>query len=142
MKFNRQNITNALSLGVMLMGVTHIIATFTPIIADKLALLPDGAQDAFTYFSLMCGALLILGGWVTYTLSGRVAEHPFVRKPYMLALAILVVDGVLAVCYMHHNPFAWVIFALTVGLLITNASHLGRCYVRSCSGRVLCESKE
>ncbi len=85
----------------MLMGLVHIAATFTPLIADKLALLPDSAQDAFTYFSLMCGALLILGGGVTYTLSGKIREYAFVQKPYILALAILNIDGILAVCYMQ-----------------------------------------
>ena len=41
MRLNRQNITTALSIGIMLMGIVHIAATFTPLIADKLALLPD-----------------------------------------------------------------------------------------------------
>lgn len=121
-RFNRQNITKALSIGIMLMGVVHIAATFTPLIADKLALLPEGAQDAFTYFSLMCGALLILGGSVTFSLSGKISEYDFVQKPYMLALAILNFDGILAVCYMQGNPFAWIIFALTMGLLFANVT--------------------
>ncbi len=72
------------------------------------------------YFSLMCGALLVLGGGVTYTLSGKVAEYTFVRKPYILALAILGMDGVFAVCCMRHNPFAWMIFVLTIGLTLTS----------------------
>lgn len=122
MELSRQNITKALSIGIMLMGVVHIAATFTPLIADKLAMLPDGTQDAFTYFSLMCGALLILGGSVTFSLSGKIAEYDFVQKPYMLALAILNIDGILAVCYMQGNPFAWIIFALTMGLLFANVT--------------------
>ena len=119
---NRQHITKVLSIGIILMGFVHITATFTPLIADKLALLPEGTQDAFTYFSLMCGALFVLGGGVTYTLSGKIAEHEFVRKPYMLALAILNASGILAVCYMRHNPFAWMIFALTMILLFVNVT--------------------
>ena len=122
MKLSRQNIIKTLSIGIMLMGVVHIAATFTPLIADKLALLQEGAQDAFTYFSLMCGALLILGGGVTLSLSGKIAEYNFVQKPYMLALAILNIDGILAVCYMQGNPFAWIIFALTMGLLFANVT--------------------
>lgn len=121
-KLNRDNITKTLSIGIILMGFIHIAATFTPLIAGKLALLPEGAQDAFTYFSLMCGALLILGGGVTYTLSGKIEEYAFTRKPYILALSTLNVDGVLAVCSMQHNPCAWIIFALTMGLLFANAT--------------------
>lgn len=121
-KINRQNITKTLSTGIMLMGAIHIAATFTPLIADNLALLPDKAQAAFTYFSLMCGTLLILGGWTIYTLSAKVAKYTFVRKPYILALAILNIAGILAVCYMRHNPFAWIIFALAMGLMGANMS--------------------
>lgn len=110
----------------MLMGLVHIAATFTPLIADKLAMLPDGVQESFTYFSLMCGALLILGGGVTYSLSGKNTEYAFARKPYLLALTFIGLDGVLAVCYMPHNPFAWIIFALSIGLMIA-ACDLEKC---------------
>lgn len=72
-------IAKILSVGIMLMGLVHVAATFTPLIADKLALLPAGAQGAFTYFSLMCGALLVLGGGITLSLADKVAEYPFVR---------------------------------------------------------------
>lgn len=122
MKLSRQNIAKALSVGIMLMGLVHIAATFTPLIADKLALLPEGAQDTFTYFSLMCGTLLILGGGITFALADKVTEYPFVRKPYVLAIAILTIAGILAACFMPHNPFAWAIFALTMGLMLVNAT--------------------
>lgn len=115
-------IKKALSIGIMFMGFTHIAATFTPLIADKLALLPEGVSDAFIYFSLMCGALLVLGGGVTYSLSGKIKEYAFTYKPYMLALAIMNVDGILAVCYMRHNPCAWIIFALTMGLMFASVT--------------------
>lgn len=123
-KINRQYITKVLSIGVMLMGIVNITATFTPLIADNLKLLPYGAQAAFTYFSLMCGTLLILGGFITYSLSGKIAEHSFVRNAYILALAILNIAGILAVCYMRHNPFAWVIFILTIGLMAANVARV------------------
>lgn len=119
-RLNRQSFTKILSIGIMIMGVVHIAATFSPLIADKLAMLPEGASDAFTYFSLMCGALLVLGGGVTFTLSGKIAEYPFVQKPYMLALAILNADGVLAVCYMLHNPCAWIILALAMAMMFAS----------------------
>ena len=112
----KTRIIRALSIGIMLMGLIHIVATFTPLIADKLAMLPEEAEDAFTYFSLACGTLLIMGGGVTFDLSGKVKEHHHVRRLYIFVLAILAIDGVLAVCFMPHNPCAWIIFALTVGL--------------------------
>lgn len=118
------HITKTLSIGIVLMGVVHIVATFTPLIADKLSLLPEGAQDVFTYFSLMCGALLILSGGVTYTLSGKIKEYTFVQKPYIFAIAILTIAGILAAYFMPHNPFAWIIFALTMGLMLTTVTSL------------------
>lgn len=108
----------------MLMGFVHIAATFTPLIAGKLALLSKGAQDAFIYFSLMCGALLVLGGSITFSLADKVAEYHFVRKPYLLTLTFMNADGILAVCFMPHNPFAWTIFVLTMGLLFVNVTNL------------------
>ena len=80
----------------------------------------DDWQDAFTYFSLMCGALLILGGGTIFLLADKTAEYDFVRKPYMLALFVLTVDGIMAVCYMSHNPFAWIVYALTMLLLFVS----------------------
>lgn len=113
-----------ISILIVMMGIIHIAATFTPMIADKLALLPEGAQGAFTYFSFMCGALFVLGGSVACALSGKTAAYPFVRKPYILTIAILNVAGILAVYYMPHNPFAWIIFALAMGLMFANVTRL------------------
>lgn len=120
--YNRQNVAKILSIGIMLMGIVHIAATFTPLIADKLVLLPEGVQGAFTYFSLMCGALLILGGSVAFALSGKTVEYSFIRKPYILTITILSIAGIFAVCYMPHNPFAWIIFVLTMGLMFANVA--------------------
>lgn len=119
-RLNTRNATKILSMGIMLMGMVHLAATFTPLMADKLALLPEETQDAFTFFSLACGALLILGGYVTYMWAEQSGKCLSARKPYIFTLAILSVDGVLAVYYMPHNPFAWIIFALTVGQMFAN----------------------
>lgn len=85
-------------------------------------MLSEDAQDAFTYFSLMCSALLVLGGGVTYSLSGKTAEYTFARMPFVLALVIACIDGMLAVYFMPHNPFAWTIFLLVIGLLLANVT--------------------
>ena len=120
MKVTRQNITKWLSMGIILMGIVHEIATFTPLIEGKLAFLPDGTQDAFRYFSMMCGALLILGGGIIFLLADKIKEYGFVRKPYMLSLFVVALAGILAICYMRHNPFAWIIYALTIIVLLVN----------------------
>lgn len=123
-RISRQKLTKTLALCVMLMGLIHIAATFTPLIADKHATLPDESRDVVTYFSLMCGALPLLGGYILYTFVGKLQDHPFLRKPYILALALLNIDGILAVCFMRSNPFAWIIYALAMALLFANVTRV------------------
>lgn len=107
-----------LAIGVIVMGFVHIAATFSPMIVDKLAPLSEGMQRACIYFSLMCGAMLILGGCIVNVLCGKANEHPFLRTTLFLTYSMLVVDGILAVCFMPHNPCAWVIFVLSILLLV------------------------
>lgn len=109
-------IYKSLSAGIVLMGVIHIIATFTSRIANLLAPLSEGAQNSFTYMSLMCGALLVLGGTLVFMLAEKLSNHPFLLTPFLHILMILAIDGILAVIFMPHNPFAWIIFCLTVSL--------------------------
>lgn len=104
----------------MAMGVVHIIATFTPVIAGKLEPLNESGRLAFTYMSLMCGMMLVLGGSVVCMLTDKAKDHAFLRKPYMLSLMLLAVDGILAACMMPHNPCAWVILVFALPLLGIN----------------------
>lgn len=113
-------ITRALAIGLVAMGVVHIVATFLPVIAGKLEPLAESGRLAFTYMSLMCGMLLVLGGSVVAMLADKVREHAFLRRPYLLTLLLLALDGVLAACMMPHNPCAWVILALSLPLLGIN----------------------
>ena len=100
------------------MGLVHIITTFTPVIAGKLESLNESSRLAFTYMSLMCGALLILGGSIVCILDDKVQVHKFLRRPYILTILMLAIDGVLAFVMMPHNPCAWIIMVLAVTLLI------------------------
>jgi len=118
MKTNK--ITRILAYGLIVMGLVHVIATYTPVIAGKLEPLDESGRLAFTYMSLMCGMMLVLGGSVVTLLVDKVKEHPFVRRPYMLTLLLLAIDGILAACMMPHNPCAWVILVLALPLLGIN----------------------
>lgn len=117
---NKIKITKLLAIGIIVMGIVHIAATFTPIIFDKLSPLNEAMRQACIYFSLMCGALLILGGSITHMLCGKAKDYRFLRKPLLLIYGTLSVDGILAVCLMPHNPCAWVILVLTIPLLGIN----------------------
>ena len=115
-----------LSIGIALMGLVHVIATFTPVIAGKLGALDESARRAFIYMSLMCGALLVVGGVLSCLLAGQVKKHPFLRPPCFLVVSALAMDGVLAAIMMPHNPCAWVVLALGLPLLLLHLVELGR----------------
>ena len=117
---NKTKITKYLAYGVIVMGFVHIAATFSPVIDGKLAPLNEGMHDAVIYFSLMCGAFLILGGSFVSMMTDKVKEYPFLRRPYMLTLIMLALDGILAAWFMPHNPCAWVILVLSLPLLVIN----------------------
>ncbi|MCQ2288773.1 MAG: hypothetical protein MJZ74_06710 [Muribaculaceae bacterium] len=114
MKDKKLKAMKTLSILIAAMGVIHEIATFTPMMAGKFAALSESAFKANTYFSLMCGALLMVCGVVSYMLSDRVGEYDFLRKPFALLQVAMAADGIMAVCFMPHNPFAWAVFALTL----------------------------
>lgn len=116
----KNKITNLLSAGCILMGITHIAATFTPVILGKLAPLDNAGQKAFVYMSLMCGALLILGGVIVQSLSKIASKNSALRKPFFFTLLILTIDGLLAAYSMPRNPCAWVVLALTIPLFALN----------------------
>lgn len=110
-----------LALGLALMGLVHIAATFTPVIAGKLEALDMGAQRAFLYMSLMCGALLLLGGMILYLLLDKKPQTPFLKRPLLLVELILALDGILAAVMMPTNPCAWVILVLSLALLLVRS---------------------
>ena len=109
-----------LAIAIAVMGAVHIIATFTPLISGGLDVLPPAKQNAMTYMSLMCGALLIVCGLLVGILQSRVKEHPFLQAPCRILLIALMADGISAVSYMSHNPFAWVVFVLVISLTVTS----------------------
>ena len=102
------------------MGIIHCAATFTPVIAGKLSVLDVGAQTAFLYMSLMCGAMLILGGVISFALSDKARENASLRKPLMFTYILLAIDGIFAAYAMPHNPCAWAVLALTAPLFVIN----------------------
>lgn len=105
-----------LAIGLTVMGLVHIVATPTSIIAGKLEPLAESGRFAFTYMSLMCGALLVLGGIIISMLADKQKETPFLTKPLRLTEAFLVTDGILAACMMPANPCAWAILILALPL--------------------------
>lgn len=116
----REKLVTILAIAVAVMGGVHIVATFTPLISGGLEVLPQARQNAMIYMSLMCGVLLIVCGLLVSLLHNRVKEHSFLRLPYRIILVALVVDGITAVGFMSHNPFAWVVFIIIICLQLSH----------------------
>ena len=121
-KTRQANFVRVIAWAIAIMGVIHIAATFTPLINGGLEVLSSAKLQAITYMSLMCGMLLIVCGSLVAILHNKVKAHPFLRRPYMIICGALSIDGISAVAFMPHNPFAWLVLIL-VGSLVIPATY-------------------
>ncbi len=121
-KTRQSNYVRMIAMAIATMGVIHIAATFTPLINGGLEVLSSAKQQAITYMSLMCGMLLIVCGSLVAIFHNIVKEHPFLRRPYMFIYGALSIDGISAVAFMPHNPFAWLVL-IFVGSLAIQATY-------------------
>ena len=67
--------------------------------------------------SLMCGASLVLSGWLLLLLLPKNVTHTFLAYPILLISIFVLTNEIVSVIFMVDNPFAW--FVLVSGLLIT-----------------------
>ena len=65
----------------------------------------------------MCGASLVLSGWLLLLLLPKNVTHTFLAYPILLISIFVLINGIVSVVFMVDNPFAW--FVLVSGLLIT-----------------------
>lgn len=113
----KDKLVKTLAVAIAVMGVVHIIATFTPLIDEGLENLTQAKHNAMTYMSLMCGTLLIVCGLLVFTFHSIVMEHSFLKTPYRIIVLALTANAITAVAYMPHNPFAWIVFVLIASLV-------------------------
>jgi len=105
------------SIAIIILGIIHEIATFTSLIQEGLVCLSPGYFDSVTYFSLMCGAFLILSGLLLFILLKKSEKYPFLYTPILIIGIFLSINGILSVYYMPDNPFAWMVFILCICIL-------------------------
>jgi len=111
------------AIAILILGIIHDIATFTPLIKGGLACLTPGDLNAMIYMSLICGTSLILAGLVLILLLKKVEQFVFLSSTILLIGVFLALSGILSVVYMFDNPFAWlalllnlIMFGITIGL--------------------------
>lgn len=97
---------------LMLLGIIHDVATFTPLITGGLESVSEVQVKALTYMSLICGASLILSGLLLFLLLPFRAEHKSIKNATNIIGIFLLAAGILAVVYMPYNPFAWITLIL------------------------------
>lgn len=110
------SIAKSLSVAIIILGIIHDIATFTPLIRGGLTSLDAENMNAITYISLICGTALVLSGAILFKLLGKLPEHSFLFSTLNIIGIFLAVNGILAVVYMFNNPFAWMALVLNIGM--------------------------
>ncbi|SHF07036.1 hypothetical protein [Dysgonomonas macrotermitis] len=115
------------AISLLLLGIIHDIATFTPLIQEGLECLSKPDLDAMVYMSLICGTSLILSGGLLFTLLNKADRFTWVSTPILFIGSFLCLNGILSVFYMSDNPFAWITFilgiiSLSISILIKRES--------------------
>lgn len=96
-----------LSFLVIILGIIHDIATFTPIIREGLTKLPRAEFDTVIFMSLGTGTSFILAGLLLFTVYNIKTAFDRLVIPVNTYLSFM---GVMAVILMPANPFAWITF--------------------------------
>jgi hypothetical protein len=112
-------ISKSFAIATLILGIIHVIATYTPLIQDSemISSLQTDSLKAYIYFSLFCGGFFVLCGLISWMLLKKVAQFQFLIFPILTMSAFCAAGGILAVVYMFENPFAWIILLLGVGNL-------------------------
>ena len=110
------SIAKSLSVAIIILGIIHDIATFTPLIRGGLTSLDAENMNAITYISLICGTALVLSGTILFKLLGKLSEYSFLFSTLNIIGIFLALNGILAVIYMFNNPFAWMALVLNIGM--------------------------
>lgn len=110
-------ISNYIAISILIMGIIHNIATFTPLIQDGLESLSKSNLHAMIYMSLMCGTSLILSGLLLIILLKKVEQYTFLNSTILLISYFVLLNGIAAVAYMLDNPFAWIILVLGLSMV-------------------------
>ncbi len=104
------------AIAVLILGIIHDIATFTPIIQEGLVSLNSENLNAMIYMSLICGTSFILSGLLMFLFLKKLIELPYLILPIRIIGTYLLISGILSVIFMHNNPFAYIALLLNATL--------------------------
>ena len=119
MKTNKlTSLGKAFAIAILILGIIHDIATFTPLIKTGLECLSPADLNAIIYMSLMCGTSFIISGIVLILLLRKLEQNPFLTSIIMAIGIFLALAGILSIVFMFDNPFAWASLLLNVSVLL------------------------
>lgn len=119
MKTNKLiSLGKAFAIAVLILGIIHDIATFTPLIKTGLECLSPADLNAIIYMSLMCGTSFIISGIVLILLLRKLEQIRFLTSIIMAIGIFLALAGILSIVFMFNNPFAWASLLLNVSVLL------------------------
>jgi hypothetical protein len=107
-----------LAIAILILGIIHDIATFTPLIKGGLVCLAPGDLNAMIYMSLICGTSFILSGLMLILLLRKVEQYAFLTSIIVVIGIFLASSGVLSIVYMFDNPFAWIALLLNLSMFM------------------------
>lgn len=71
-----------ISFAILILGIIHEVATFTPLIQGGLTCLTPHYFNSMTYMSLGCGCLLIMSGLLLFVLLNKWPQYFFYILQY------------------------------------------------------------
>jgi hypothetical protein len=107
-----------IAIAILLLGIVHDVATFTPLIQSGLETLDVANLNAIIYMSLICGSSLVLSGLLLIMFFKKVQEFPFLKSQILIIGVFLAINGILSVIYMFDNPFAWISLLLNLSIFL------------------------
>ncbi len=104
---------------VILLGIIHNIATFTPIIEEGFECVPAEAHQTLVFFSLGTGTATLLSGFLLLVLGNAIKSGgKKVKGALYLTVSFLLFIAAVAVICGTKNPFAYIMLIIGIAELI------------------------
>ncbi|MDI6402210.1 hypothetical protein QLX67_09400 [Balneolaceae bacterium ANBcel3] len=114
---NHITIGKTFAVSILILGMIHIAATFTPLIQAGLECLDAGSWKAMIYMSLVCGFFFVKFGLIILLMLRKKEALSGYTPIFMPIGTGVFLVGALGLFYMPENPFAWLSFLLVTGVL-------------------------
>jgi hypothetical protein len=123
------SIGKIIASAILILGIIHTIATFSPLIKGILLSLPSGELKFMLYANLMCGSSFIIAGTLLLMFLGKLYEYPFLITPIIFLGTFLLISAILLIAFSDNifdNPFAIISVLLNLAMFLLTSNLLFR----------------